>query len=239
MVEGLPNDRRRLARHFVVQVNGHKGWNPFPSIDPTRSVRGISGAWTPEPIQASMSFERACAGWRDYRVGVGGPYCEPYGTVCRDSSALGSRKGQWRLVSAVRKEGFAPDPGCEWDKGGGFTKSGPSRSQRRFPRSFFLSVSYGPISGHRMAARGKWRWTGATPPFCCPVRARECCAIHICAAPPGRVAPVPSLPAGRPGERPQKKRSAPRTDSGLGRPFWQNELYEQFGHPHGTNGDHQ
>lgn len=25
---------------------------------------------------------------------------------------------------------------CEWDKGGGFTKSGPCDSQRRFPRSF-------------------------------------------------------------------------------------------------------
>ena len=41
-----------------------------PSIDPTRSVRGISGAWSPEPIPASMSFERTCVGRRDYRVGL-------------------------------------------------------------------------------------------------------------------------------------------------------------------------
>ena len=97
----------------------------------------------------------------------------------------------------MRQEGLAPDPGCEWDKGGGFTKSGPGDSQMRVPRASFLSVSYGPISGHRVAARGKWRWTGATPPFCCPVRARRRCAIHICATPPGGVAPVQIIPSGK------------------------------------------
>ena len=97
----------------------------------------------------------------------------------------------------MRKEGLAPAPGCEWDKGGGFTKSGPGDSQMHSPRSFFLSVSYGPISGHRVAARGKRRWTGATPPFCCPVRARGRCAIHICATPPGGVAPVQIIPRGK------------------------------------------
>ena len=97
----------------------------------------------------------------------------------------------------MRQEGLAPDPGCEWDKGGGFTKRGPGDSQMHSPGSCFLSVSCGPISGHRVAARGKWRWTGATPPFCRPVRARGCCAIHICAAPPGGVAPVSIIPSGK------------------------------------------
>ena len=41
------------------------------SIDPTRSVRGISGAWTPEPIQASMSFERTCAAPYGETIGSG------------------------------------------------------------------------------------------------------------------------------------------------------------------------
>ena len=75
------------------------------SIDPTHSVRGISGAWTPEPIQASMSFERTLrrAVWRDYRVGPGEQYCERCGTVaetvphlavakvCGDSFRLGAK----------------------------------------------------------------------------------------------------------------------------------------------------
>ncbi len=101
------------------------------------------------------------------------------------ATRLGGRYDCWGLISEGHKRTFAPDPGCEWDIGGGFTKSGPGDSQMHSPRSCFLSVSYGPISGRRVAARGKWRWTGATPPFCCPVRARGCCAIHICAAPPG------------------------------------------------------
>ena len=66
---------------------------------------------------------------------------------------------------------------------------------------FFLSCcplyGYGSTPGLGGAARGKRRWTGATPPFCCPVRARGCCAIHICAAPPGGVAPVQIIPRGK------------------------------------------
>ena len=54
--------------------------------------------------------------------------------------------------------------------------------------------------GHWVAARGKRRWTGATPPFCCPVRARGCCAIHICTTPPGGVAPVSIIPCGKASE---------------------------------------
>ena len=119
----------------------------------------------------------------------------------------------------MRKEGLTPDPGCEWDKGGGFTKSGPGDSQMHSPRSCFLSVSCGPISGHRVAARGKWRWTGATPPFCCPVRARGCCAIHICAAPPRGVAPVEIIPGG-------KARNATRDG--------QDGAHERLRHPQGT-----
>ena len=54
----------------------------------------------------------------------------------------------------------------------------------RFPRSLCRSCSYGHIPGFAAPARGKRRWTGATPPFCCPVRARGCGATYICAAPP-------------------------------------------------------
>ena len=46
-------------------------------------------------------------------------------------------------------------------------------------------------------ARGNRRWTGATPPFCRPVRARGCCATYICATPPGGVAPVAIIPGGK------------------------------------------
>ena len=37
---------------------------------------------------------------------------------------------------------------------------------------------------------GRSELDGRAPPFCCPQRARGCCAIHICATPPGGVAPV-------------------------------------------------
>ncbi len=80
---------------------------------------------------------------------------------------------------------------------GGFTKSGPGDSQNRVPRSFFLSVSYSPEPRVGGAAPGDRRWTGATPPFCCPQRARGRCAIHICATPPGGVAPVQIIPGGK------------------------------------------
>ena len=112
--------------------------------------------------------------------------------------ALSSRKGLWRPVSSVRKGGLVPIRECEWDMRGGFTKSGPGDSQLRFPRSLFLSILYGHIPGFDVPARGNRRWTGATPPFRCPVRARWCCAIHICATPLGGVAPVSIIPAGRP-----------------------------------------
>ena len=89
-------------------------------------------------------------------------------------NALGSRKGVWRFVSAVCKGGHVAAPGCEWDKQGGFTKSGPGDSQNRVPRSFFLSVSYGPEPRVGGAAPGDRRWTGATPPFLPPGAAKRC-----------------------------------------------------------------
>ncbi len=73
----------------------------------------------------------------------------------------------------------------------------PFDSHFRFPRSLCRSCSYGHIPGFAAPARGNRRWTGATPPFCCPVRARGRCAIHICATPPGRVAPVAIIPGGK------------------------------------------
>ena len=64
----------------------------------------------------------------------------------------------------------------------------------RFPRSLCRSCSYGHIPGFAVPARGKRRWTGATPPFCCPVRARGCCATYICAAPPREGRSRPNYP---------------------------------------------
>ena len=45
----------------------------------------------------------------------------------------------------MRQEGLATDPGCEWDKGGRFTKSGPCDSQRRFPRSIAFHAVPAPL----------------------------------------------------------------------------------------------
>ena len=109
-----------------------KTCRPIPSIDPPRSVRGISGAWTTEPIQASMSLERTCAGWRDYRVGPGERDCERCGTVaetvphlavakvygdsfrlgakgvsCRSGSVNGTRRVDLQIaVPAIHKSAF-------------------------------------------------------------------------------------------------------------------------------------
>ena len=46
-----------------------------------------------------------------------------------------------------RKGSLLPIQECEKDKTGGFTKSGPVDSQRRFPRFFCLSCNYGHIPG--------------------------------------------------------------------------------------------
>ena len=103
---------------------------------------------------------------------------------------------------------------------GRFTKSGPNDSQIRFPRSFFLSVSYGRIPGFAAPARGKRRWMGATPPFSCPVRARGCGAIHICATPPGGVAPIQLVPTGRWKKRPMKWRNVAFVPGGAAAVIW-------------------
>ena len=51
---------------------------------------------------------------------------------------------------------------------GGFTKSGPGDSQIRFPRSFFLSVSYGPRTPGRRCRSGRSEVDGSDPPFLLP-----------------------------------------------------------------------
>ena len=67
----------------------------------------------------------------------------------------------------------------------------------RFSLTCSARFGYGSPRGVAAPARGNRRWTGATPPFYCPNRARRRCANHICATPPGRVAPVPIIPTGR------------------------------------------
>ncbi len=83
-------------------------------------------------------------------------------------------------------DGFYPDKAdlgptqeCEKDKQGEFTKAGPSDSQTRFSRSHYPSCSYVHISSPPVADRGFRRWTGATPLFWCPDRARRGGATYI------------------------------------------------------------
>ncbi len=71
---------------------------------------------------------------------------------------------------------------------------------------------------------GNSRRTGATPPFRCPNRARGCGATYICVAPPGRVAPVLSIPGGK-----------ANNDTRDG----QEGTCERPRHPRGTAGDPQ
>ena len=121
--------------------------------------------------------------------------------TARAAVRFGRQPVCWWLIVVRWKGGLVPIRECEWDTRGGFTKSDPDDSQGRFPGSLCRSCSYGHIRGSAVPARGNRRWTGATPPFCCPVRARECCAIHICATPPGGVAPVSIIPGGKATER--------------------------------------
>ena len=67
----------------------------------------------------------------------------------------------------------------------------------------FQSVT-DPCPQVRVADRGDRRWTGATPPFCCPVRARGCCAIHIAQHPLGGSLPSKISLAGRQFVHPMK-----------------------------------
>ena len=59
-----------------------------------------------------------------------------------------------------------------------------------FPDLISFQAVTAPCPRVRGADPGDRKWTGATPPFCCPNRARRHCANHICATPPGGVAPV-------------------------------------------------
>ena len=89
-------------------------------------------------------------------------------SVVIEMTTLGRRKDFWRLVSGVRQGVSRPIRECEWDMGGGFTKSGPGDSQTRFPRSFFLSVSYGPLPPDAGARTGRSEVDGSDPPFLLP-----------------------------------------------------------------------
>ena len=75
--------------------------------------------------------------------------------VVIEITTLGRRKGFWRLVSGVRKEGLMPIQECETDMRGGFTKSGPDDSPTRLPRSLFLSFSCGRILGSAVPLGGE------------------------------------------------------------------------------------
>ena len=144
-----------------------KTFRLIPSIDPTRSVRGISGAWTPEPIQACMSFEPTCAGWRDYRVGSGKQNCERYGKVAETVSHLAVAKVYGDSFRQCIKGVTWPIRECEWDKGGGFTKSRPGDSQIRFPDlvSFQSVTAPLPATGWPLGEIGGGR---ERPPFLLP-----------------------------------------------------------------------
>ena len=66
-----------------------------------------------------------------------------------------------------------------------------------FPDLFSFQAVTAPYPRVRGADRGRSEVDGSDPPFCCPDRARRRCANHICATPPGRVAPVQNIPGGK------------------------------------------
>ena len=96
------------------------------------------------------------------------------------------------------KGGLVPIRECEWDTPGGFTNGGPGDSQIRFPRSLCLALSYGHIPGPDSADQGKAEVDGSATSFLPPGSARRQSLFSHPHVPPGRVAPVPSIPAGRP-----------------------------------------
>ena len=85
---------------------------------------------------------------------------------------------------------------CEWDTSGGFTNSGPGDSQIRFPRSLFLSMSYGHIPGS-VVPIGEIGGGRERPPCFASRIGTATGAVFTCAASPGRVAPVPIIPSGK------------------------------------------
>ena len=86
-----------------------------------------------------MSFERTCAGWRDYRVGSGEQYCERCGTVAETVPHL--------AVAKVYGDSFrlgAKGVSC---RSRGVNGTRRVDSQILFPRSHFLSMNSGHIPG--------------------------------------------------------------------------------------------
>ncbi len=80
------------------------------------------------------------------------------------SSFIGSDGGSFRqCVKGV----MWPIRECEWDTLGGFTKSGPGDSQRRFPDLPFLLVVT-TRSSDASACTGKSEVDGSDPPFLPP-----------------------------------------------------------------------
>ena len=116
--------------------------------------------------------------------------------VVIEITALGRRKGSWRLVSDVRKGGLVPIQECERDIRGGITRIGPGDSQIRFPRSHFFSMNCGHIPGSAVPL-GEIGGGRERPPFLPPGSAPVAGVVFTRAAPPGRVAPVPTIPSGR------------------------------------------
>ena len=144
--------------------------------------------------------------------------------VVIEITTLGRRKDSWRLVSRVRKGGLVPIRECEWDKPGGFTRSGLDDSRRRLPRSLCLSASCDHILGSAVPFEGK-RNGRELPPFFLPgsgtVAWRE---SHWRQRPLGGVAPVPSIPGGK---------ATNDTRDG------QDGTHERPRHPRRTDGDPQ
>lgn len=161
-----------------------KTWRPIPSIDPTRSVRGISGAWTAEPIPAYMSFKRTCAGWRDYRVGPGEQNCERCETVAETVPHLAVAKACGGSFRLCEKWVSRPIRDVNGTYGVDSQEAVPVTHKSVSPDPLAFQSVTGIFPATR-GPHGKTEVDGSAPPFYCPVRTRGCCAIHICATPPG------------------------------------------------------
>ena len=76
-------------------------------------------------------------------------------------------------------------------------KAVPVIHKTAFPDPFSFQSVTAPSPRVGVAAPGDRRWTGATPPFCCPERARGRGAIHIGANAPSGGRSRPKSPCGK------------------------------------------
>ncbi len=174
-----------------------KTWRPIPSIDPTRSLRGISGAWTAEPIQGSMGFERTCAGRRGYRVGPSEQCCERCETVAETVPHLAVAKADGGPFRLCEKRVSRPIRDVNGTKGVDSQKAVPvtHKSVSPDPLAFHSVAAIFPATGWPHGENGGGR---ERPPLFAARCGRGGVAQFTSAPHPlGGVAPVQIIPGGK------------------------------------------